>query len=78
MYDIRSVYRISEKRLSQQPQNYVASSFGFKDKIGEGLHTFLHAFYDPNLDSGTLTILNGNVVYKVMKKSLAEIAAQPL
>ena len=78
LYEIQSVYRTIEKRLSQQPQNYVASSFGFKDKIGEGVNTFLHAFYDPSLDAGTITIKNNLTVEHIINKSLAEIDAQPI
>ena len=78
LYDIHFVYRTIEKRLSQQPQNYVACSFGFKDRIGEGVNTFLHAFYDPSLDSGTITIKTDETVDYIENKSLAEIDAQPL
>ena len=78
LYDIHFVYRTVEKRLSQQPQNYVASSFGFKDRIGEGVNTFLHAFYDPSLNSGTITIKTDETVHSIENKSLAEIDAQPL
>ena len=56
LYDIHFVYRTVEKRLSQHPQNYVAGSFGFKDKIGEGINTVLHAFYDPSFDTEAITI----------------------
>ena len=56
LYDIHHVYRTVEKRLKKHPQNYVASSFGFKDKIGDGASTFLHLFFDPSLDQGTLII----------------------
>ena len=50
LYELNLVYRTAEKRLRQQPKNYIASSFGFKDKIGEGVTSFLHAFYDPSYD----------------------------
>ena len=56
LYDIHHVYRTVEKRLIKKPQNYVANSFGFKDKIGDGASTFLHLFFDPSLDRGTLII----------------------
>ena len=49
-----------------------------KDKIGEGVKTFLHAFYDPILDSGTITIRVDKVNYKIINKTLAEIDDQPL
>ena len=56
LYDIHHVYRTVEKRLKEYPVNYIANSFGFKDKIGDGVSTFLHAFFDPSLDQGTLII----------------------
>ena len=73
LYDIQYVYRTYEKRLIKQPENYTANSFGLKDKIGEGVNVFLHAFYDPNLDSGTVTIRNGQNVIGVLQKTLAEL-----
>ena len=78
LYDIHFVYRTIEKRLSRQPENYVASSFGFKDKIGQGFNSYIHAFYDPSLDSGTIIIKTDETVNQIIKKSLAEIDAQPL
>ena len=78
LYDIGFVYRTTEKRLNPNPKNYVAGSFGFKDRVGEGVKTYLHAFYDPNQDSGTITLRNGNNVYKIINKTLAEIDDQPL
>ena len=60
-----------------QPQNYVANSFGFKDKVGEGVNTFLHAFYDPTFDQGTVTVKIDERVIHVIKKSLAELNTCP-
>ena len=34
LYDIDFVYRTIERRLKQNPEKYVAASFGFKDKTG--------------------------------------------
>ena len=59
LYDIHHVYRTVEKRLEKNAQNYVANSFGLKDKIGEGVSTFIHVFFDPSLDSGTVIIRKG-------------------
>ena len=66
LYDIHFVYRTVEKKLMPQPQNYIANSFGFQDKIGDGVRAYLHIFYDPNIDSGTVTIRNGKNVYKII------------
>ena len=66
LYDLDYVYRTKEKRLKKNPQKYVANTFGFKDKIGEGVNTELHFFYDPSLDSGTVTVRNGKSVYKII------------
>ena len=59
LYDINHVYRTVERRLEKQPQNYIANSFGFKDKLGDGVSTFIHVIYDPSLDSGTVIIRKG-------------------
>ena len=34
LYDVDLVYRTTEKRLGKHPRNFIASSFGFKDKVG--------------------------------------------
>ena len=78
LYDIHFVYRTIEKRLRQHAENYVASSFGFKDKIGQGFNSYIHAFYDPSLDSGTVTIRNGKTNDAIVQKSLAELEASPI
>ena len=77
LYDINFVYRTIEKRLNQHPQNYVAGSFGFKDKIGEGVNTVLHAFYDPSFDTDSITIIRNKTFQCFISKSLAEIDTQP-
>ena len=73
LYDIHHVYRTVERRLEKQPQNYVANSFGLKVKIGDGVSTFIHVFYDPSLDSGTVIIRNGKTNDAIIQKSLAEL-----
>ena len=42
------------------------------------MNTALHAFYDPSLDSGTITIKTDETVDAIENKSLAKIEAQPL
>ena len=56
MYELNNLYRTVEKRLNKETPNYVANSFGFIEKVGEGNNIFIHALYDQTLGNGTVTI----------------------
>ena len=58
LYELDNLYRTMEKRFNKSIQNYVANSFGLIEKLGEGKSIFIHAVFDPTLDSGTVTIRN--------------------
>ena len=76
LYEIRGVYRTVEKRLSKHPRNFIANSFGFTDKIGGGVNTYIHTFYDPNLNSGTVIIKKDQAVLFILQHSLADLQEQ--
>ena len=64
LIEIAGFYRTIEKKLREQNDNFVASSFGFVDKVGEGIYTFIHAIHDKSLDSGTSTVkLDDKVIF---------------
>ena len=76
--ELENIYRTVEKRLSnEQTPNYVANSFGFIEKVGEGNDIFIHAFYDPTLDAGTVTIRLDAKVLREIKTSLMNLEARP-
>ena len=78
IYELENIYRTVEKRLSnKQTPDYVANSFGFIEKVGEGKDIFIHAIYDPTLDAGTVTIRLDAKVLREIKSSLADIEARP-
>ena len=78
LHEIDHLYRTVEKRLSKQTQNYVVNSFGFIEKVGEGKAIFIHAFFDPTLDSGTITVRKNDSVISLTKTSLADLQARPM
>ena len=50
-YDVDHVYRTEQKRsLSQFSDKFVANSFGFADKIGEGKSVIVQVVHDKKLD----------------------------
>ena len=78
LVELNNLYRTVEKRLSKETPNYVANSFGFIEKLGEGNSIFIHALYDPTLDSGTVTIRLDARVLREIKASLDDLQARPV
>ena len=77
LHELQHLYRTVEKRLSKQTPNYIANSFGFIEKVGEGNNIFIHAFFDPTLDAGTVTIRLDERILREIKSSLEDLQARP-